>query len=151
MSSISLTGQDGIQIDSRVLADFADGDVASLTVPNDLAAVKSSKNGNLIYAFNETGKQCELSLRVLAGSSDDKYLNSRLQEMKNDFSKFILLVGTFTKRVGDGAGNITNAIYNCTGGIFKRQIEQKTNVEGDTSQSVAVYPILFGNGGRAIQ
>ena len=151
MNSVSLTGADSIQIDSRILNDFADGDIASLTFPNTLANVKSSKNGNLIYAFNETGKQCDMTIRVLAGSADDKYLNSRLAEQKADFSKFLLLTGVFSKRVGDGKGNIAAAIYSCSGGIINKQVEQKTNVEGDVTQSVAVYAITFGNAGRSIQ
>ena len=95
--SVSLTGQDTIQIDTRVLNDFADQDIGLLTFPNDMAAVKSSKNGNMIFAFNETGKQCELTVRLLVGSSDDKYLNSRMQEMKADFSSFLLMTGVFMK------------------------------------------------------
>ena len=67
----------------------------AVAAPNDLAAAKSSKNGNVIYAFNESGRQVELSLRVLLGSDDDKFLNSRLQEQKSDFSGFILLTGSF--------------------------------------------------------
>src|SRR5262245_31221416 len=107
MSSVSLSGADTIQIDLRVLSNLADLDCVKLTFPNDIAAMKTSKNGNTIYALNETGKITECELRVLLGSDDDKYLNSRLQEMKSDFSSFILLTGSFVKRVGDGAGAIS--------------------------------------------
>ena len=151
MSSTSLTGADTIQIDARIIRDLADGDCVNLVFPNDIAVVKASKNGNKIYAFNETGKQCEVTLRVLVGSDDDKYLNARLQSMKNDFSTFILLTGVFGKRVGDGAGNLSTDIYQMTGGVFKRQVDAKNNVEGNTDQSVAVYSIIFGNGDKSIQ
>jgi hypothetical protein len=151
MSSISLTGKDTIQIDSRVLNDLADGDSVILTYPNDIANVKASKNGNTIFAMNNTGMQCEVSIRVLAGSTDDKYLNSRMQEMILDFSKFVLLTGVFAKRVGDGAGVLSSIIYQCSGGVVKRQPEAKTNAEGDTAQSVVTYVISFGNGDRSIQ
>ena len=149
-NSVSLTGSDSIQIDSRILNDFAEGDIASLTFPNALATVKSAKNGNMIYAFNETGKQCDMTLRVLAGSSDDKYLNSRLAEQKGDFSAFILLTGVFTKRVGNGKAGVTSVVYNLAGGVISKQPEQKTNVEGDTAQSVVVYNLVFGNGSRVV-
>lgn len=152
MQTVSLTGTDTIQIDSRVLADLADGDSVHLTFPNDLAAVKASKNGNTIYAFNETGRMVELSLRVLLGSSDDKYLNSRMQEMRNGFSDFILLTGSFSKRTGGGqGGNPSIAVYQLSGGIFKKQVEAKTSAEGDTEQSVSVYTITFGNSTKTIQ
>lgn len=151
MPAVSLTGADTIQIDSRVLNDLADQDAVKLTFPNDIAAVKASKNGNTIFAFNETGRLVEVELRVLLGSADDKYLNSRLQEMKNDFSGFILVNASFSKRVGDGAGNMSTVVYQCTGGVFKKQVEAKTSTEGDTEQSVAVYMINFGNSGKSIQ
>lgn len=149
--SVSLTGKDTIQIDARILNDLADGDSVTLTFPNDIAAVKTSKNGNTIFALNNTGLQAEVSVRVLAGSADDKYLNSRMAEMLIDFSKFVLISGAFVKRVGDGAGVLSSVIYQCAGGVFKRQVEGKTNAEGDTSQSVVVYTLAFGNAGRSIQ
>ena len=151
MPSVSLTGSDTIQIDSRILNDLAEGDSVKLTFPNDLATAKASKNGNVIYAFNNTGLIVEGEIRVLLGSADDKYLNSRLQEMKNGFSDFILVTGVFNKRVGDGKGNIFRKVYQCTGGIFKRQVEAKTSAEGDAEQSVAVYMLTFGNGSASIQ
>jgi len=150
MGATSLTGADVIQIDSRVLTDLADGDAVTLGFPNDLANLKASKNGNMIYAFNEQGKVVDVALRLLIGSADDKYMHSRLQEQINDFSKFILLTGLFVKRTGDGAGNIADVIYQCSGGLIKRQVDAKSNVEGDTEQSVAVYNIMFGNAGKVI-
>lgn len=151
MASVSLTGADTIQIDSRVLRDLADLDCVKLTFPNDVAAMKVSKNGNTIYALNETGKIVECEHRVLLGSDDDKYLNSRLQEMKGDLSGFILLTASFAKRVGDGQGNLSTKIYQCTGGVFKKQPEAKTSAEGDTEQSVAIYTISFHNDNISVQ
>jgi hypothetical protein len=149
--TVSLTGTDTIQIDSRILNDLADGDAVMINFESDLAAVKASKNGNTIYAFNEMGRVVGCTVRVLMGSPDDKYLNSRMQEMINGFSDFILLTGAFVKRVGDGNGNISSVVYQCSGGIFKKQVEAKTSAEGDTEQSVAVYVISFGNGSKSIQ
>lgn len=152
MQTVSLTGTDLIQIDQRILADLADGDAVALSFDNDLAMVKAGKNGNVIYALNEMGRVTGCSLRILLGSSDDKYLNSRMQEQKNGFSDFILLTGSFSKRTGTGdGGNPSTAVYQMSGGIFKKQVEAKTSAEGDTEQSVAVYTISFGNGNRSIQ
>ncbi len=151
MGAVSLTGSDGIQIDDRVLANLANGDAVTVEYPNDFGVVKTSKNGNTIYAFNESGRQVEVTVRVLIGSPDDKFLNSRWQELKNDESGFILLTGVFTKRVGDGKGNISTVVYQMAGGVFKKQPSAKTSAEGDVDQSVAVYTITFGNGDRSIQ
>lgn len=141
--SVSLTGNDVIKINNRIFSDLADADAVTLTFPNDLAVVKTGKNGNAIYAKNETGNQAEVVIRVLRGSSDDKYLNNELNTMKNDFSGYVLLNGEFIKKIGDGQGNITNDTYLCTGGVPSKQVEAKTSAEGDTEQSVSVYTIRF--------
>ncbi len=151
MAAVSLSGSDTLQIDGRILNDFADGDQAMLDFPNDLAAVKVGKNGNTVFAFNNMGRMGELKLRILLGSDDDKYLNSRLSEMFNDFSNFVLVSGAFSKRVGDGASNISTDVYSLNSGVFKRNVNAKTNAEGDTDQSVAEYTIVFGDVRKSVQ
>lgn len=145
MPSVSLTGQDTATIDGIILQTLADGNPFEITFPNDLGAVKVGKNGNTIYAKNEQGRMANVTLRVLTGAADDKYLNSRMQEWINDPSTFELLVGVFIKRVGDGQGNIESKVYNCTGGVFRRQVSAKTSSDGDVEQSVASFELIFGN------
>ena len=142
-NSVTLTGNDTLKIKGRILADLADGDFANLSFPNDIAALKTGKDGNTVYALNETGRQAELAIRVLRASSDDKFLNSLLAAQRNDFSGFVLMDGEVIKRVGDGEGNVTDDTYLLTGGIFTKNGEAKSNSEGDTEQSVSVYPIQF--------
>lgn len=151
MPSVSLTGSDTVQIDDRVLADLADADAGVVDYPDDLAAVKTSKNGNAVFAFNESGRKVNVTLRVLIGSADDKWLRSRLQGMKNDFSAFDLLTGFLVKRTGDGQGNVASVVYQLAGGFFQKQPGAKTNAEGDTEQSVAVYLLTFANGDSSVQ
>lgn len=151
MAAVAVSSNDTIKINNKILADFADGDIGVLTFPNELASIKTGKNGNSIYAINETGRQSELVLRLIRGSSDDKFLASQLSAQKNNFSGFILLTGEFIKRVGDGTGNIVSDTYIMSGGIFTKEVEAKSNVEGDTAQSVSVYTIKFANSPRAIE
>lgn len=141
--SFSLTGSDVIKINNRVLSDLADGDAVTVSFPNDISNLKTGKNGNSIYAKNETGNQVDVVVRVLRGSSDDRYLNNELNMMKNDYSGYVLLNAEFIKKVGDGQGNITNDTYLLTGGMPSKQVEAKTSAEGDTEQSVSVYNIKF--------
>lgn len=150
MATVSLTGADTIVLNDRVLNDVADGDVATLEFPNDLANVKTGKGGNSLYAFNETGRQCELKVRVVRASSDDKVLNSLINNMKSDFSAFTLITGNLVKRSGDGAGKVTSDNYTLSGGIIKKNVNAKSNVEGDTEQSMAEYTIAFANGDRGL-
>lgn len=146
----ALTGSDTIKINGRILNDFADGDVAVLTFPNELLQVKTGKNGNSIYAFNYSGQQAEVTLRLIRGGSDDKFLNNLLALFKNDPASFSLMIGEFIKNVGDGAGNVTQDIYNMTGGAFKKNTDVKQNAEGDVEQAVAIYSLIFSNSPRTI-
>ena len=148
--SVSLTGQDVAVISGRVLHDVADGDFVTLEFDTDLANMKVSKDGNTIYALNQTGRLVKVTLRLLLGSSDDIALNSWMQAMLTDFSGFTLLTGSFTKRVGDGQGNVKNVVYTLANGIFRRLVPTKSSAEGDVEQSVAVYELSFLNQSKTI-
>lgn len=150
MSTTSLTGKDTIKINNRILNDFADGDTADLVHPNKLVNVKTGKNGNSIYAYNYSGQQCEVTLRILRGSSDDKYLNNLLALFKNDPAAFSLIQGEFGKNVGNGAGGITQDIYIMSGGVFDKNVDVKENTEGDTEQAISIYHLVFSNSPRSI-
>ncbi len=150
MATISLSGSDTVVINNRSLADLADGNCVELSFPNDIANVKTGKNGNSIYGLNESGRQAEMKLRVIRGSSDDKFLNGLQANQQLNFAGTVLLIGQFIKKVGDGQGNITSDTYITSGGVFSKQVEAKTNVEGETEQSVAIYTIRFSNAPRAI-
>lgn len=150
MASVALTGKDTVIIDDRILSDLADADTAVLEFPNNLMEAKAGKNGNTIYAFNAQGKMVNLTLRVVRGSADDKYLQSRLQEYINDPSAFILFAAELVKRAGDGAGNITADTYQLQGGAPEKFPAAKENVAGDTEQAVSIYVITFGNSQRSL-
>lgn len=151
MAEVSLTGQDTAQIDGIILESLADGNPFEITFPDELGTVKVGKNGNTIFAKNESGRKANVTLRVLTGGSDDKTLNSRMQQWITDPSTFELLVGMFIKRIGDGQGNIESKVYSCSQGIFRRQVAAKTSAEGDPDQSVSVFELVFGNCQVSIQ
>lgn len=150
MGAVALSGSDTITINNQPLADLADGNCVELTFPNDIANVKTGKNGNSIYGLNESGKQCEVKVKVLRASADDKFLNGLLAQQQNNFAGTVLIIGQFIKKIGDGLGNITSDTYVMSGGVFTKQVEGKTNVEGETDQSIATYTIKFSNSPRAI-
>jgi len=150
MATSSLTGADTVQINDRVFNDFGDGDIVTISYPNELVSVKTGKNGNSIYAFNETGRQVDVEIRVLRASPDDKFLNSIKLGMERDFSAFSLLSGEFVKRVGDGLGNVSREVYSLSGGVFTQSVDTKSNVEGDTEQSISLYRLKFTNAPKSI-
>lgn len=151
MSAISITGSDTIILSGRVLNDLADGDVGSITFPNTLVEAKVGKNGTTLFALNETGKTVEMSLRVVRGSADDKFLNGEIQSFLADPAAYTLIDGSFTKRSGDGQGNVSSEQYTMNGGIVRRYPDASQNVEGNTDQSVSVYQLIFPNTERGFE
>lgn len=150
MPTVAMSGNDTVVVLGRPLTDFGDGNVVELTYPNEIAAVKTGKNGNSIYSLNESGNQADVKIRLIRGSGDDKFLNGVLAQQMNNFAGFPLMPASFTKKVGDGRGNITNDVYVCSGGIFVKRVEANSNVEGDSEQSLAIYELKFANSPRAI-
>jgi hypothetical protein len=150
LGTVSLTGSDTVVINGRVLHDFANGDVATLTFDGDLVKATPSKNGNVIYSLDVAGLMSKLELKLLLGSPDDRYINSLLAGQIRDLSTVVLASGSFVKRVGDGQGNVTNVIYNTLGGVVQKFPGAKINTSGDSEQSVAVWMFQFGNNSRAL-
>lgn len=150
MSTVAMSGADTIIINNRVFNDLADADCVALTYPNDIANVKTGKNGNSIYGLNETGKQCEVAMRIIRGSADDKFMQNLLTQQQANFAGTILMQGTFVKKIGDGSGNITSDTYIISGGVFSKQVEAKDNTEGDTEQSLSIYHLKFSNSPRVL-
>lgn len=151
MSVVTISGSDTLILNDKVFNDFADGDVSTLTFPNDLTSMKTGKNKNTIYAKNETGNNAQLVLRLVRGSADDIFLQESLSSLNRDFASFQLINGSFVKRLGDGNANIKNDVYLLSGGIFARNVDSKENVEGDTEQAVVVYTINFADANRGIE
>lgn len=150
MAVITLSGNDTIVINGRVFLDFADGDVCTLEFSDDLTNMKVGKNGNTMYSFKESGKACDVGLKLVRAGKDDRFLNNLLSEMKRDFAEFTLLTGEFIKRAGDGKGGVTRDIYSMTGGVFAKPPGAKSNTDGDTDQSTIAYALKFSNAPRVL-
>ena len=151
MGQVSISGQDVIQLDQRLITNLADGDCGALSFEEDLMSVKAAKNGNRLYASKQGGLVMGLTIRVLLGSPDDKWLNSRFQEQLQDPANFKFLAASVSKRVGDGTGSQNTVVYQGSGGVFQKGIDAKTNSDGDTDQSVATYTLKFGTHSRSVQ
>jgi hypothetical protein len=150
MSTLSLVGSDTIKINSRLITDLCHGEVAKLDFPTEVVTVKTGKNGNAIYAKNESGNQATLELHVLRGSGDDKFLNTILGNYQQDSARFVLMNAELVKVLGDGAGNVTQDTYILTGGVITKAVGATSNVEGDVEQAVSLYSMTFALAPRAI-
>jgi hypothetical protein len=152
MSTVAMSGNDSVIMNGRIFRDFGDGDFAQLEFPNEIAQVKTGKNGNSIYSINESGKQASLKLKVIRGSADDKYLQQllNLQNIPANFPATVLSTGTLVKNIGDGQGNVSQDTYVLSGGIFTKIPGAKSNAEGDVEQSTVMYEMKFSNAPRVL-
>ena len=149
MSIFSLTGDDSIIINDIPLNDFADGDIGSLSLPNNIFDMQTGKNGNTIFALAESGNNATLTVRVLMSSNDDKRLNGMIPKSKG-FAQSVLATGSVVKQVGDGQGNVSYNTYLLAGGMVQKKPDVKSNVNGDAQQAVVEYIIVFAEANRAI-
>lgn len=150
LGTFTLIGQDTIKIGERILADFGHGEVAKISYPTELATVKTGKNGNTIFVQNASGFQASLELKVIRGSSDDKFLQTLLTSYRSNPTAFVLQNAELAKKLGDGTGNVQADTYILTGGIPTKQVEVVVNVEGDVEQAISVYTWVFAVSDRAI-
>lgn len=149
MTQFALTGDDSIIINDIPLNDFADGDIGSLSLPNNMFEMQTGKNGNTIFALDESGNNATLTVRVLMSSNDDKRLNGMIPKSKG-FAQSVLATGSVVKQVGDGQGNVSYNTYLLAGGMVQKKPDIKSNVNGDASQAVIEYVIQFAEANRAI-
>lgn len=150
MAQYALTGDDQIIINLVPLNDFPDGDIGTLTIQNNVAEMITGKDANTIFALNEAGRNAQLTLRVLMGSSDDKRLNGLIPS-SSKFAETSLVEGSVVKQIGDGAGHVSYNTYLLSGGMVNKLPDVKVNVSGDTEQAVVTYEIIFALASRAIQ
>ena len=147
----AVAGKDVIIINGQVLTAHADADAIKFEPQGPIAQMKVSKDGNSIYSMQYGGIAGELTLRLVRGSFDDVVLNGLLQQWIADPASFVLMSGSYVKRLGDGKGNITNEVYQLAGGVFKSIPSVSSNMDGNTDQSVVVYTLLFRNDARLMQ
>ena len=150
MAIYALTGNDDLYINDVSINDLTDGSTIQITFPNEKVGTSTGKKGNTIYATNEQGKNAQLELRVVAGSKTDAFLNGLSIQQDRDLPGFSVMNGSFSKRVGDGAGNIKRINYTLLGGVFSQNIDTQENLQGDTEQGTALYRLFFASAQRAI-
>lgn len=150
MSTYALTGNDTVILNERVIKDMADGSIVEISYQNDRVGITTGKNDNTIFAEDRTGSNATLTLRVIRGSADDRWLNGLSIQQNRDLPSFSLLRGAFTKRIGNGYGSISYDNYILIGGAFQRYADTQENLQGETEQGSSVYTIIFAKAERAI-
>lgn len=151
MAVYSVTGSDSLLINEKSLTnDLADGSVIEITYQNDRVGISTGKNKNTVFADNRTGGNAVLTLRLMRGSATDKWLNGLSAAQDKDFVSFELMRGMFTKRIGDGQGNVSFDNYTLLGGAFQKYPEVQENNQGETEQGVSIYTIIFADCSRAL-
>lgn len=151
MTTFTITGDDTFIVYDQVITDLANDDVSTVTFGANIFESKVGKNGNTIHAFNEQGNTADVIIRVIKGSTDDRFLQGKIDGFIKDKVGSALAFGSFVKRLGDGSGNIVSESATLLGGVIKKQPGTKGNTSGDTEQAVSVYEFFFPSVKRGIQ
>ena len=151
MAIYALTGADTLIINERVIKDLADGSTINITLDNDSVGMSTGKDDNTVFSDNRQGSNATLELRLIRGSAQDIYFNGLSIQQSRDLPAFSLMKGSFTKRIGDGYGNVKFDNYVLLGGAFTKRMPQvNENLNGETDQGVSVYNIKFAIGSRSL-
>jgi hypothetical protein len=151
MAVYALTGNDTLIINERVIKDLADGSTINITLDNDSVGMSTGKDDNTVFSDNRQGSNATLELRLIRGSAQDIYFNGLSIQQSRDLPAFSLMKGSFTKRIGDGYGNVKFDNYVLLGGVFTKRMPQvNENLNGETDQGVSVYNIKFAIGSRSL-
>lgn len=149
-NQIGLAGSDTLVLNGNLFQGLADGNVVDITFPNNIANMKTGKNGNTIYAYNAQGANAEMKLRLLRGSQDDITMSNIIIQQNANFSNTIPISGTFVKKIGVQGGTLTADTYILSGGIMTKNVPGKSNVDGDVEQAVSEYTIMFASAVRVL-
>lgn len=148
------TGVDTLQVKDFqgefTLSDFAEGTVAELSAPNEISTVTTGYNGNGLGAHNESGRQRQLTLKLVKASADDKRINETYELWKNRDSRFKPLEMSFTKNIAHSDGSVTHDTTNCYFGLPSGVPTQSIDTTGNTEQVVSVYSFTFANYKRIV-
>lgn len=150
MSVDVLTGTDTITINGRNITDLANNDVIVVEYPNEIAGLTTGKDGNTIFMDSPQGRNANVTLRLILGSEDDSFLSLLEDGQDNDFSSFALLTAKFTKRLGDGKGNIKKMTWDLDGGVFVKRQDGRDNTDLEAEQGVVIYNLRFARCKRTI-
>ena len=146
----TITGKDTLTLNGRVFADFATDDTSVLQMPNKLVDIKTGKNGNTVFALNNTGYNGKLALKLMRGSPDDQFMLGLLNTMTGNFPATVLINGNFVKNMGDGTGTTLNDSYTLSAGLIDQIPDAKDNASGETDQATTTYNIMFAQISRGI-
>lgn len=150
MAIYALTGNDTLVINGRVFSDFADGSTINIEFGNARVGHTTGKNGNTVISTDKQGENATVTLRLIAGGKDDTYLNGLSIQQERDLPTFAVMTGSFSKRIGDGFGNVKFINYNLLGGVFENNVNTQENLQGDNEQGIAIYTLWFAQAERAL-
>lgn len=150
MAIYALTGNDSLILNDRVIKELSDGSTIEISYQNDRIGMSTGKNNNTVIAENRQGLNASLTLRVVRGGADDRWLNGLSIQQDKDLPTFNLINGSFTKRIGNGQGSVKYDNYVLLGGAFNRFPDVQENLVGDTEQGTVVYTIMFAQCQRGL-
>ncbi len=141
--TLTVTGMFNGKMTTQNFTTLADKSVVHMDFPNELWNIAIGKNKNAIFSFIQKGNLSEMDLRPLLGNADHAFLLAQITQAQNNPPGVILLTGTFSKILGDGAGNPIRVNYTLSGGVVSKLPPLTENVEGETDQGVGMFKLKW--------
>jgi hypothetical protein len=144
MANIVIPGDGStLTLNGYAFQDLADGDVITLTFPNDKTSHTVGQNGNSVVKDRINGDVCEVTVNVLKFGSDDIFLNPYSELGASNG----LLNGTLQRNfVKDGKDFVES--YQLSGGSVMTKPDNTINTQD--GEELLAYNIRFTFGKRVI-
>lgn len=149
MAGFALTGNDTTIMFGRNFTFFGKGEVVKWEYPADFVKVEQGKNGNTIYATDNSGFLAKGTMKLLRGSPDDVFMSSLVAAAAADLPSFVLGDGTFVKRIGQGDGTVVFDTYVLGGICPTKKQPAMENTDGDPEQAQVVYEMTAAASNRS--
>lgn len=128
------TGQDNHWLNGKPIKDFASGTVVSIEFSEDLTT-REKGSGGTITALNLAGTQGVLTVQVIKGSDDHKYLQTLVSSVINDFKNTQPTSWTSRKNFGPGSYEDTHLVNL----VSKKVASVISDNAGNTEQGKVSY------------
>ena len=149
MSTFALVGNGTVILKDKLITDFVTGDCVRLDFDGDVTNFDMGKTKSAVIAFDANGLKCHMTIRVVTGGKDDKFLREELDKYVQDPPAYALITGSVVGRFGDGVdkgdgyGTIRELQFKLAGGHPKKLVPYYENASGDTNQVITTFEFNF--------
>lgn len=142
-NGVSTKGSGTIIINDYTFNNVASGTFFNLELQGDVATRTALGNGGAIISRNFTGKQANVTIKVVAGSLDDAQLTSFYKDQENNFEESPFLSGSYNLITLNSAGRSVQTKYILSGGCIITAPNISLSAEGAVEDMERTWVLGF--------